>query len=429
MAHIRVRERKDGSRVYTVTWRSDGRGSKEQGEPFADEKSAERFKDLVNGHGQQWPPGWVPGRGFVEPDPDPEPAAEIDPAHWFEPYAMKHIDNLTGVEGGTKRKYRRLVEQNMVPWFRDHAVVDGPYAIRSEHVKQWVNDMADGVPAPHDPPEKKRRKFAAKTIRNQHGLLSAILAAAASGENPLRSVNPCLETNLPRADDSDEEVATFLEHWEAGLILRHLAPDAVDLAQVLLSTGLRWGEATALQVRDLVRINGRPAIRISRAWKEAEDGGREIGPPKSKKSRRTLVLAPLEAAILQRAARGKKQTDILFPAPEGAAWQAGTFRRLRWLPAVEAAQAEGLTKAPRIHDLRHTHASWLIYRGIPLPAISARLGHESIQTTVDRYGHLLIIMDDDLVSAVAWSMEFALKVEIPDDVRQAAALLEVPVRA
>ncbi|MFE2352245.1 tyrosine-type recombinase/integrase [Kitasatospora cineracea] len=418
MAFIRVRERADGVLIYTVTWRS-GRRAKQESEPFDDETLAKRFRDLVNGHGQQWPPGWVPGKGFAAPDLGP--ADETDPSHWFEPYAMAYIDTLTGVEGGTKRKYRKLVEQNMVPWFRDHTVTDGPHAIRSEHVKRWVNALAAGQPAPHDPPDRRRRRYASKTIRNQHGLLSAILGAAASGENPLRSVNPCLETTLPRPDDSDEEVATFLEHWEAGLILRHLAPDAIDLVQVMLSTGIRWGEATALQVRDLVRINGRPALRISRAWKEAEDGGREIGPPKSRKSRRTLVLAPLESAILQRAARGKKPTDLLFPAPEGAAWQAGTFRRLRWRPAVEAAQAEGLTKAPRIHDLRHTHASWLIYRGIPLPAISARLGHESIQTTVDRYGHLLVIMDDDLVAAVAWSMEAALRVEIPDDVQGAMA--------
>lgn len=33
---------------------------------------------------------------------------------------------------------------------------------------------------------------------------------------------------------------------------------------------------------------------------------------------------------------------------------------------------------PRIHDLRHTNASWLIHAGIPLPVISDHLGHESI---------------------------------------------------
>ena len=42
-----------------------------------------------------------------------------------------------------------------------------------------------------------------------------------------------------------------------------------------------------------------------------------------------------------------------------------------------------------MHDLRHSHASWLIAAGVPLPIIQYRLGHESIKTTSDRYGHML----------------------------------------
>jgi hypothetical protein len=37
----------------------------------------------------------------------------------------------------------------------------------------------------------------------------------------------------------------------------------------------------------------------------------------------------------------------------------------------------------RFHDLRHTHVAWLIAGGAPLPHIQARLGHESITTTID----------------------------------------------
>jgi integrase len=45
-------------------------------------------------------------------------------------------------------------------------------------------------------------------------------------------------------------------------------------------------------------------------------------------------------------------------------------------------------RRPRIHDLRHTCASWLIQAGIPLPVIQQHLGHESIEITVGTYGHL-----------------------------------------
>ncbi|MFH8747490.1 tyrosine-type recombinase/integrase [Streptomyces rimosus] len=56
---------------------------------------------------------------------------------------------------------------------------------------------------------------------------------------------------------------------------------------------------------------------------------------------------------------------------------------------MDAANTADLTKRPRIHDLRHTHAPWLIADKVRLPVIQGRLGHESITTTVDRYGHLL----------------------------------------
>jgi integrase len=59
-----------------------------------------------------------------------------------------------------------------------------------------------------------------------------------------------------------------------------------------------------------------------------------------------------------------------------------------WRPAVVRAREAGLVKQPRLHDLRHTNASWLIQAGVPLPVIQRHLGHESIQTTVDRYGHV-----------------------------------------
>jgi len=48
----------------------------------------------------------------------------------------------------------------------------------------------------------------------------------------------------------------------------------------------------------------------------------------------------------------------------------------------------------RIHDLRHTHASWLIAAGEHPKTIQTRLGHSSIQVTIDRYGHLREGLDD-----------------------------------
>ncbi|MGJ5898316.1 tyrosine-type recombinase/integrase [Streptomyces niveiscabiei] len=401
MAFIRNREHANGDISYVVCWRAGGaRGGKNESEIFSDPDAARKFKDLVNGFGQQWPPGWIRGQGFVA---DLRSAEEM-----FEPFALKQIGLLTGVQGDTRAKYRRLVEQNMSPWFKNCSVRDGEGGISREMVQQWVNDLAAGKAAPLDPADHRpRTKYKPKTIGNQHGLLHTILQAAVDAEPQLRATNPCAFTRLPRLDGEQvEEEMVFLEREEYRWIYECMAEDAKDLADTLAETGVRWGEGTALQPRDLRRRNGRPALRVQRAWKRDEDGKPYLGAPKTKRSRRTIVITWKLDAMLRRRAKGKAPDDLLFTGPEGGRWDAGTFRRLRWVPAIElAAEKFGLIKRPRIHDLRHSHAAWLIAARVPLPAIQARLGHESITTTVDRYGHLLDALDDEVMAAVAWAMD------------------------
>ena len=71
------------------------------------------------------------------------------------------------------------------------------------------------------------------------------------------------------------------------------------------------------------------------------------------------------------------------------------FRRMVWRPACEAA---GLSVMPRFHDLRHSHASWLLAGGADLQVVKERLGHASIMTT-QRYLHTLPDADETAVEA------------------------------
>ncbi|MFI1799415.1 tyrosine-type recombinase/integrase [Streptomyces sp. NPDC020379] len=404
MASIRHRQTASGEDRYRVLWREGGtRNGKGQGEDFYDRTSAERFRDLVNGHGQQWPTGWVKGVGFAAPEPEEE-APAIPAEHMFRPFARHYIEHLTGISDQTRSNYYKFVDSHMVPWFRDLTVQgDTEVSIGRDHISQWVNDLSKGRSGPHHDTGVKRRKYAAKTVRNQHGLLFGILQSAVDADKPLRASNPCIHTRLPE-DDHTADDKVFLEREEYAIIRRHLAADAVDLVHAKVTTGLRWGEIAALQVRDIVLVGERPRLSVQRAWKRG-DHGKFLGPPKTKKSRRTIILSPEQVRLFRRACAGKKTTDFLFTAPEGGAWDSGGFWNQRWAPALKAAADDGLTKRPRLHDLRHTHASWLIARKVPLPAIQARLGHESITTTVDRYGHLLAVLDEEIIAAVEWSME------------------------
>lgn len=75
---------------------------------------------------------------------------------------------------------------------------------------------------------------------------------------------------------------------------------------------------------------------------------------------------------------------------------ANWFRKHCWYPARDAA---GLDCRPRIHDLRHAHASWLLAGGADLQVVKERLGHRRISTT-ERYLHSLPNADETALQAL-----------------------------
>jgi integrase len=408
MATIRERPRKDGGITHTVLWRAGGkRDGKQESEPFQDKAHAEVFRGLVDMHGQQWPPGWVRGQGFVQQEA-PQ-GADMPLADW----AHRVADRLTGIEERTRKDYKRDIDNHIVSVLRHTSpsgqVTEATVAnVTADDLTDWVRAQETGLADPTDPEKWLRRPAAPKSISNRHGLLYGIFQAAIEAEPPLRTSNPCSKTKLPRVDDGTEDEMVFLEkdEWqriraELKLICRG---DGVDIADVLVGTGIRWGELSALQVRDVNLTATPPTIRIQRAFKRQEDNSLKLGPPKTKKSRRTIALSPDLADIFRRNILGKSYDGFVFTTAWRNPWVHSNYYNRRWLVAVKAAQEKGFPKQPRLHDLRHTHVSWLIAARIPLPAIQARLGHESITTTVDRYGHLERALDGEIAAAVQLAM-------------------------
>jgi integrase len=54
-----------------------------------------------------------------------------------------------------------------------------------------------------------------------------------------------------------------------------------------------------------------------------------------------------------------------------------------------------LPKGASLHTLRHSHGSHLLASGVPLPAVSERLGHSSVRVTADVYSHAIHGQDDE----------------------------------
>jgi integrase len=78
------------------------------------------------------------------------------------------------------------------------------------------------------------------------------------------------------------------------------------------------------------------------------------------------------------------KTTLVFQAPNGGPIRYSNFARRVWKPAL----AEAGLPDMGLHALRHTCAALLIAQGAHPKAIQSHLGHQSITTTLDRYGHL-----------------------------------------
>jgi integrase len=144
--------------------------------------------------------------------------------------------------------------------------------------------------------------LAPKTIANVHGLLSAAMTTAV--RLGYRADNPCVGVVLPKSVATRDEM-TVLTRDEFALLLSKVSGFYQPLVLTLVATGLRWGEATALTAGD-VDLDARPAtLRVTKAWKRDADRHWYVGPPKTKRARRTVslpdelvdVLLPLVAAM------------------------------------------------------------------------------------------------------------------------------------
>jgi integrase len=123
-----------------------------------------------------------------------------------------------------------------------------------------------------------------------------------------------------------------------------------------------------------------------------------VGPPKSKAARRTVTLPTFLAVVLEEHLDQYPPgtSGLVFTAPEGGPLRRNLFRRRAWLAAVQRSVGEPC----RFHDLRHSHAALLIDQGIHPKVIQGRLGHESIRTTLDTYGHRFPGLDEAAAGAL-----------------------------
>lgn len=281
-------------------------------------------------------------------------------------WAAIHFSALTEPSQSTVRRYRNIYAETWSPTL-GHMRLS---RIERVHVAQALNAVAGSD----------------KTVLNKWAVLTHMLKMAAQDGKIPRS--PTIGVKPGRKTEHETEEHRYLTHQEFWAVLDATPAYWKPLVITLAGTGIRWGELAALTVGDVDTENG--LLRVTKAEKQDPDNPSKtiIGPPKTKKGRRSISLPGDVLEALEPLMEGKRRNARLFLPPNGGPLRHRTFYRDIWL-RKSVGQSGIRQPYPRLHDIRHSHVAWLIAAGVPLPVIQARLGHEKITTTIDTYGHLL----------------------------------------
>lgn len=181
-----------------------------------------------------------------------------------------------------------------------------------------------------------------------------------TGQNPVKGVKRFVEQNRERYLGADE-LPRLLDALDA-------EPNAMlaDFFRLAIFTGARRGNLQTARWDEIDLATGVWTIPASKA-----------------KAKRTIPvpLGPEAMEVLQRRREATKASPWVFPS-HGASGHL-TEPKAAWKRICKAAGLQSV----RLHDLRHTVASWMVARGVSLYVVGKALGHANTRTT-ERYAHL-----------------------------------------
>jgi integrase len=220
----------------------------------------------------------------------------------------------------------------------------------------------------------------AKHLRVLHACFEAAIAHDYTAQNPVKA--------LPRAQRPrpSRKEAAYFENDEVAALFRFLAPGLVrTVCELALKTGIRQGEALALQWGDLDLATA--TLRVRRSITSGQ-----VGPPKNHERRDvdlTVDVVDLLGHWWGEVGRPTEPTAWLFAGDTGAPVSPRPIvRRLYDAMGEAGVPRTGPTGESRtFHSLRHSYAKRALELGAELLWLSRALGHSSILVTASIYGH------------------------------------------
>src|SRR5262249_6536844 len=234
------------------------------------------------------------------------------------------------------------------------------------------SDRGAGAPAPaprpnppafaaKDPAAVQRRRATANRVLTylKAALNHAWRAGLIPSDAAWRRIKPFRAVDLP--------VIRYLSQAEITRLLNACAADFRDLVHLALLTGCRYGELCRLNVADYNPDVATLTIRDAKS-----------GHP------RPVTLTGHAPELVEKLMAGRSPNGALLRRGDGRAWKRAEQLR----PMREACARAGIAPAVGFHVLRHTHASILAMRAVPMAVVARQLGHSDTRMTERHYAHL-----------------------------------------
>jgi len=301
-----------------------------------------------------------------------------------------YLDSLRAARRppGTSKTYKSYYFRHISP---NHG------SLPADDVRPFMimRDLDAAVEGVDRPPISPRTANCVRAL--MHAAYASALADGMVARNPIDGVLKMDEDDADYVRVFDARELDVLGAWIAepgGSWVEQVAKAAADLA---LDTGVRVGEAMALRPRD-VDASG---LKLRVAGTVTEAGGLHRKSTKGKR-KRSPSITPWTVGKLDAWAGGLRERfggapEWLFPD------EAGQLMRPSDVSAVfSAACADlGLGEGRRFHELRHTHATWLLEKGTSPKTVAERIGDASEAFVLRTYGHVLPGRDLDAAERFA----------------------------
>lgn len=268
----------------------------------------------------------------------------------------------------TQNKYESLNKTHVSPFFEGKRVAD----IKMMDINNFIAEM-------------QAKNLSEKSINVAIGLVSTIFNYGINCE--LISNNPCRKIKKLRLPHKERNFLTEEQARNLLCVCKEHDPRFYPIVYTALFTGIRKGEICAL-TWDKIDFKAKKILVSKSVYKN------NMQETKTPQSVRKVDMIDSLASVLKEHRANSPLSEYVFWSRKGSplSGDATLWRHFNLI------RTKCGLKDIDFHDLRHSFASLLIARNVPIKYIQKQLGHSSIKMTLDTYGHLMPEVYDQAVS-------------------------------